>query len=200
MKVMITTTRYVVLDTLFKAGGWMDAAALTLACGMEDTNSAYSIAKGLADIGLVETMKRRVDNHRTRVKLLIHWRISEAGVRLLDEYNKGRKKGRVDAHTGVQAYTGSPPEPELPSTPVSATPALTTPDWLMAATPVQPAQPAAPLETIMAMEAEIKRLRAQLTKYADIVVDVPNVGEVLMTKDEVHTLLQQLLELARGEG
>ena len=188
MKVTMTTSRFVVLDILFKHGGWMDAATLTTACGYTDPTSAFGIAKGLADLGLVDTMKRRIDNHRSRIKLLTHWRISEAGVRVLDEYNSGR---RVAGTTNMVAIP-SEPEPEPAPDPE--------PEPIVEQRQVSvEMRMAEPLGTIIAMEAEIKRLRAQVAKYADIVVDVPNVGEVRMTKDEVHTLLQHLLELAQKE-
>jgi len=183
MKVIITVQRYIVLDALLKRGGWSDAVTLTQACGFEDPTAVFSIVKGLAVLGLVEVMKRRVDNSRTRVKLLTHWRISEAGVRLLDAYNANGRIGPVDI----------PPEPEPEPEP--------TPEPVVEQRQVSvEMRMAEPLGTIMAMEAEIKRLRAQVAKYADVVVDVPNVGEVRMTKDEAHTLLQHLLELAQGEA
>lgn len=184
MKVTMTTTRFVVLDTLFKHGRWTDATTLTTACGFTDPTSAFGVAKGLADLGLVDTMKRRVDNSRSRVKLLTHWRISEAGVRVLDEYNSGRRAEGTTSMVELPPAPVAEPEPE----PVA--------EQRQVSVEMRMAEP---LGTIIAMEAEIKRLRAQVAKYADVVVDVPNVGEVRMTKDEVHTLLQHLLELAQEE-
>jgi hypothetical protein len=50
------------------------------------------------------------------------------------------------------------------------------------------------------MEAEIARLRAQVEKYVPVMVDVPGVGEVRLSREEAHTLLQRLLEQAQGEA
>jgi hypothetical protein len=198
MKITITIARYVVLDTLSKAGGWLDATALSQACGYTDSTAIYTVVSDLRQLGLIEAMKRRVDNHRTRVKLLAHWRLTEVGARVLDEYNSGRRV------TGTTSVVELPPEPTLPSTPVSATPAMTIPDWLMSATPATQQTARKPeldetSATIRELEDEVLRLRALVEKYVPVITHVPGVGEVRLTREEAHTLLQQLLAASERE-
>jgi hypothetical protein len=162
MKFTITAPRYVVLCALRSAGTWTDAESLTRACGYDDPTSAYGVADGLHQLGLVEAMKRRVDNRLSRVKLVMHWRLSEAGSRFLDEYEAGK---------GLS--TSEPETFEAPE-----------PDYAPA--------------TIRELKAEIARLRAVVEKYVPVMVDVPGVGEVRLSREEARTLLQQLLEQAQG--
>jgi hypothetical protein len=165
MKFIITAPRYVVMCTLRNAGTWMDAAALTQTCGYDDPTAAYGVVDGLRQLGLVEAMKRRIDNRLSRVKLVTHWRLSEAGSRFLDEYEAGK---------GLSASKlVAEPEPE------------TEPDYVPA--------------TIRELEDEVLRLRALVEKYVPVVVDVPGVGEVRLTREEAHTLLQQLLTASERE-
>jgi hypothetical protein len=169
MKVIITTARYVILSALSKHGGWMDAEALNAACGYEDPTAVYSSVQGLRQIGLVDTMKRRVDNRLSRVKLLVHWRISEAGSQLLDEYEAGKHP-----YASAPKLVAEPePEPE------------TEPDYVPA--------------TIRELEDEVLRLRALVEKYVPVVVNIPNIGEVRLSREEAHSLLQQLLAASGRE-
>lgn len=186
MKVTFTAQRYLVLDALLQHGGWMDAVAISQVGGFSDPMKTYGVVDRLVSMGLVSVMKRRVDNRATRVKLVSCWRITELGASVLDEYNAGRKKGST-------VTTTPEPKPEyFDSTPQTAPEPA--PEQQKIAVEMRMA---APLDTIMAMEEEIKRLRQQVAKYADVVVNIPNVGDVHMTKDEVRGLLQQLLEMAR---
>jgi hypothetical protein len=48
------------------------------------------------------------------------------------------------------------------------------------------------------LEEEIARLRAQVEKYVPVVVNIPRIGDVELSRAEAHSLLQQLLEQAQG--
>ena len=121
---------------------------------------------------------------------------------MLEEYNSGR---RVNGTVGVVAV--SPPfaeKPDLPPTRASATPVVKpTPEPEPEPTPepepvVEPTpEPEAPA-TIRELEEEIARLRAQVEKYVPVMVNIPRIGDVELSRAEAHNLLQQLLEQAQG--
>ena len=187
MNIQMTYTRFIVLDALSKHGGWMDAEALVATCVLEDPMGPYGIAGKMVPLGLVTVSKRRIPTAKGS-KSVLHWRITDTGDRVLEAYNSGR---RVDGRVSMVAIPPAP-KPVAPPAPVVE------PEPVAPPAPV--VEPEGTSATIRELEEEIARLRAQVEKYVPVVVNVPNVGDVELSRAEAHSLLQQLLKQAQGEA
>lgn len=187
MKIQITLARFLILDALSKQGGWMDAEALVATCGLEDPTGPYGIVAKMVPLGLVTVSKRRIPTAKGS-KSVMHWRITDTGYRVLEEFNSGR---RVDGTVGMVAI---PPA----SKPVVEPAPVVEPEPVAPPAPV--VEPEGTSATIRELEEEIARLRAQVEKYVPVVVNVPNVGDVELSRAEAHSLLQQLLKQTQGEA